>query len=143
VTRKPPAVLRKPTNLPNRSAQDRTGVDGGGSVGGRLGIWALLAGITGAGVAVALRRSKTKADDAAAAADRGAAVPGGAKAAASFKAEDYASPPAHVSMTDAEYEYDRHGASVLGSAHPAPGAGHARSNRLRPSDEEPGRAGIA
>jgi hypothetical protein len=155
VTRKSAAVMRKPTTVSARHPEDkdRTNVEGGGSVGGRLGLWAALAGITGAGVAIALRRSKAKAEAAAEAADRGEPVPHGDRLAASFKAREYAreqaQPPAHVSMTAAEFEYDRHGATVLGSAHPAPGAGHSRTerhpngHRLTPVDEEPGRAGLA
>lgn len=151
-------VMRKPANLPQRHpdrssqvSQDRTSPDSGGSAGGRLGVWAALAGLTGVGVAVALRRSRAKADAVAEAADRGAAVPGGDQLAASFKqteyAREHAEPAAHVSMTDDEFAYDRHGATVLGSAHPAPGAGHARPGQPPPPaaspDEEPGRAGMA
>ena len=109
-------------------------MEGGGSVGARLGIWAVLAGATGAGVAIARKRNKARADAIAAAADQGAPVPGGDALAASVKARE----DAHVRLYTVPSELDRHGATVLGSTH-----GGVASKTVRPSDEEPGRAGLA
>ncbi len=125
---------------------------GGGSAGARIGLWAALAGITGVGVAIALRRGRARADALAAAADRGEAMPDAYRAEAVYRARESAraeiTPSAHVSMTDDEFEYERHGATVLGSAHRAPGAGRprtvpGRSPGERPADDRPGRAGLA